>query len=82
MKPRKSGVINTLNEEKNLCHALRSVQWADEPVVADMYSTDRTVILLVVLGMMRLYSDEVARFWVSLRGNGSGGLIASAARVR
>jgi glycosyltransferase involved in cell wall biosynthesis len=43
MKPRISVVINTLNEEKNLCYALRSVQWADELVVVDMYSTDRTV---------------------------------------
>jgi len=44
MKPRISVVINTLNEEKNLSFALRSVQpWADEIVVVDMYSTDRTV---------------------------------------
>jgi glycosyltransferase involved in cell wall biosynthesis len=44
MKPRISAVINTLNEEKNLPFALRSVQpWVDEIVVVDMYSTDRTV---------------------------------------
>ena len=39
-----SVVINTLNEEKNLPTALRSVKpWADEIVVVDMYSKDRTV---------------------------------------
>lgn len=39
-----SVVINTLNEEQNLAHALRSVQsWVDEIVVVDMHSTDRTV---------------------------------------
>ena len=44
MESRISVVINTLNEEKNLPYALRSVQsWADEMVVVDMYSTDRTV---------------------------------------
>ena len=44
MEPGISVVINTLNEEKNLSYALRSVQsWADEIVVVDMYSTDRTV---------------------------------------
>jgi glycosyltransferase involved in cell wall biosynthesis len=44
MAPRISVVINTLNEEKNLPFALRSVQpWVDEIVVVDMYSTDRTV---------------------------------------
>lgn len=42
--PKISVLINTLNEEKNLPYALRSVKpWADEIVVVDMYSTDRTV---------------------------------------
>lgn len=41
-----SVVINTLNEEKNLPFALRSVRdWADEIVVCDMHSDDRTVEL-------------------------------------
>jgi glycosyltransferase involved in cell wall biosynthesis len=44
MKPRISVVINTLNEEKNLPYALRSVRtWADEIIVVDMHSEDRTV---------------------------------------
>lgn len=44
MKPRISVVVNTLNEERNLSYALRSVQpWADEIIVVDMHSTDRTV---------------------------------------
>lgn len=39
-----SVVINTLNEERNLPFALRSVHsWADEIVVCDMHSEDRTV---------------------------------------
>lgn len=39
-----SVVINTFNEERNISLALRSVYtWADEIVVADMYSDDRTV---------------------------------------
>jgi (heptosyl)LPS beta-1,4-glucosyltransferase len=38
-----SVVLNTLNEEANLPFALRSVQgWADEIVVVDMHSDDRT----------------------------------------
>jgi glycosyltransferase involved in cell wall biosynthesis len=44
MTARISAVINTLNEEKNLPFALRSVQqWVDEIVVVDMQSDDRTV---------------------------------------
>ena len=44
MEPSISVVINTFNEEKNLGYALRSVcSWADEIVVVDMRSQDRTV---------------------------------------
>ncbi len=39
-----TAVILTLNEEKNLGNALRSVaSWVDEIVIVDMYSEDRTV---------------------------------------
>lgn len=42
-EPGISVVINTLNEERNLPYALRSVRsWADEIVVVDMHSDDRT----------------------------------------
>ncbi|HEX6940313.1 MAG TPA: glycosyltransferase family 2 protein [Longimicrobiales bacterium] len=44
MDARISVVINTLNEERNLPFALASVRpWADEIVVVDMHSDDRTV---------------------------------------
>lgn len=51
MKPRISAIINTLNEEKNLPFALRSVQpWVDEIVVVDMHSNDRTVDIALSFG--------------------------------
>ncbi|MBU6402249.1 MAG: glycosyltransferase family 2 protein, partial [Verrucomicrobia bacterium] len=37
-----SALIHTRNEEANLADCLKSVAWADEVVVADMASTDRT----------------------------------------
>ena len=40
-----SVVIITLNEEKNVERCLKSVQWADEIVVLDSYSSDRTVTI-------------------------------------
>jgi len=44
--PRISVMINTLNEEANLPYALRSVApWADEIIVVDMHSEDRTVAI-------------------------------------
>jgi glycosyltransferase involved in cell wall biosynthesis len=43
MKPTISVAINTLNEQKNLGYALRSVRdWVDQIVVVDMHSQDRT----------------------------------------
>jgi glycosyltransferase involved in cell wall biosynthesis len=51
MGTRISAVINTLNEEKNLPYALRSVcTWVDEMVVVDMHSTDRTVDIARTFG--------------------------------
>ena len=42
-RPRISAVVNTLNEERRLPHALGSVRpWVDEIVVVDMHSDDNT----------------------------------------
>lgn len=38
-----SVIILTLNEERNIGRCLRSVGWADEVVVVDSFSTDRTM---------------------------------------
>jgi glycosyltransferase involved in cell wall biosynthesis len=44
MKPLISAIIHTLNEESNIGNALDSVMgWADECIVIDMHSEDRTV---------------------------------------
>jgi glycosyltransferase involved in cell wall biosynthesis len=49
--PRISVVVNTLNEERNLPFCLRSVRpWADEIVVCDMHSDDRTAAIACELG--------------------------------
>ncbi len=55
-----SVVIQTLNEEQNLERAIRSVRsWADEIVVCDMYSTDRTVSIAKNLGARVVYFKNV-----------------------
>src|SRR5438046_872932 len=38
-----SVVVITRNEERNIDRCLRSVGWADEIILVDSYSTDRTV---------------------------------------
>lgn len=45
-----SVVINTLNEENSIARALNAVKWADEIVVCDMHSEDKTVEIAKKLG--------------------------------
>ncbi|MCF2939761.1 glycosyltransferase family 2 protein [Paenibacillus alkaliterrae] len=48
-----SVIINTLNEEQNIGNCLECVKWADEIIVVDMYSNDKTVEIV------REYTDKV-----------------------
>jgi glycosyltransferase involved in cell wall biosynthesis len=41
--PKVTAVLTTLNEERNIDRCLSSVQWADEIVVVDSFSTDKTI---------------------------------------
>ena len=53
-----SVVINTLNEERRLPYALRSVQdWVDEIVVVDTHSDDKTVEIAEEFGA-RIFTHE------------------------
>lgn len=57
-----SVTIITLNEEKNIARCLESVKWADEIIVLDTNSTDRTVEIC------RKFTDQV--FCVDWHGYG------------
>ena len=48
-----SVIIITKNEEKNIARCLESVRWADEMVVVDSFSTDRTIEIC------RRFTDKV-----------------------
>lgn len=50
MQPKISVVINSLNEEGKIRKAIESVKWADEVIVCDMYSEDKTVSVAKQLG--------------------------------
>ncbi len=45
-----TAIIPTYNEEHNIKEAIKSVQWADEILIVDSFSTDNTVSLAKELG--------------------------------
>jgi glycosyltransferase involved in cell wall biosynthesis len=59
-----SVVINTLNEEAHIADCIRSVQeLADEVVVCDMYSEDRTAEIAARLGARVVMYERVSGSW-------------------
>lgn len=55
-----SVVINTINEEVNIKRAINSVNWADEILVCDMHSEDKTVEIAKSLGAKVIYHDRLS----------------------
>lgn len=58
MKDGLSVIIHTLNEEKNILRALESVKWADEIIVCDMHSDDKTVEIAKKFGAKVIYHQR------------------------
>jgi len=59
-----TAIIPTFNEERNLADALQSVQFADEILVVDSYSTDRTVQIAESMGarvIQREYGNSASQ---------------------
>lgn len=59
MQGKLSVVINTFNEEKNIERAIKSVGFADEIVVCDMYSDDDTAVIAKKLGAKIIFHKRV-----------------------
>ena len=51
-----SVLINTFNEERNIRNCLETVKWAEEIIIVDMYSDDKTVEIA------REYTDNIFFF--------------------
>jgi glycosyltransferase involved in cell wall biosynthesis len=59
-----TALIPCFNEEQNLAHALRSVQWADEVLVVDSFSTDKSVQIAQEMGatvLQHAYENSAAQ---------------------
>lgn len=55
-----SVVINTYNEAEDLERLLKSVKWADEIIVCDMYSDDKTVQIAKRLGAKVIFHKKLS----------------------
>lgn len=53
-----TAIIPTFNEETHIAEALRSVEWADEIVVIDSFSTDRTPDIVKTFKDVRFVQHE------------------------
>lgn len=53
-----SAIIPTFNEEENINEAIESVQWCDEIIVVDSFSTDRTIEIARSFANVRLLQHE------------------------
>jgi glycosyltransferase involved in cell wall biosynthesis len=64
-RPRLSAIITTFNEEHNIVDCIRSLEWCDEIMVVDSYSTDRTCELIrqfpAVKLQQRVYHGSAAQ---------------------
>ncbi len=75
MSSKISVVINTLNEAENVARAIKSVDWADEVVVCDMYSEDNTKDVARKLGAKVVFHkreefvEKARNFALSKAGN-------------
>lgn len=54
-----SVVINTLNEEKNVERALKSLSWADEILVCDMHSEDNSAVIAKKMGAKVIFHKRL-----------------------
>lgn len=51
-------LITCFNEEKNIARAIKSALWADEILLVDSFSTDRTLEIARELGVTRILQHE------------------------
>ncbi|MEE9439154.1 MAG: glycosyltransferase family 2 protein [Saprospiraceae bacterium] len=58
MTAKVTAIIPTYNEEQHIAQAIKSVDWADEIIVVDSFSTDRTVTIATKNPKVKLIQHE------------------------
>ena len=54
-RPLISALVTTFNEEQNIGECIESILWADEVIVVDSFSTDRTVEIVRKYPTVKLF---------------------------
>lgn len=60
--PKITGLIITLNEEKNIAEVINNIDFVDEIIVLDSFSTDRTVEIAKSFGNVKVFQNKFENF--------------------
>ncbi|MBS3739554.1 glycosyltransferase family 2 protein [Mesohalobacter halotolerans] len=61
-KPKITGLIITLNEEKNISEVIENIDFVDEIIVLDSFSTDKTVDIAQSYKHVKVYQNKFENF--------------------
>lgn len=61
-KPKITGLIITLNEEKNIAQVIENINFVDEIIIVDSFSTDKTVEIAKTYKHVKVYQHHFENF--------------------
>ncbi len=61
-RPKITGLIITLNEEKNIADVIQNIDFVDEIIVLDSFSTDKTVEIARSFEQVKVYQNKFENF--------------------
>ncbi|MGO1730028.1 MAG: glycosyltransferase family 2 protein, partial [Flavobacteriaceae bacterium] len=62
IKPKITGLIITLNEEKNIKSVIENLHFVDEIIALDSYSSDKTIEIIKTFPQVKLYQNKFKNF--------------------
>lgn len=61
-KPKITGLIITLNEQKNIADVIENISFVDEIIIVDSFSTDKTVEIAKTYDKVKVYQNPFENF--------------------
>lgn len=62
IKPKITGLIITLNEERNIKSVIENLHFVDEIIALDSYSSDKTIEIIKTFPQVKLYQNKFKNF--------------------